>query len=96
MTTWCNMDVLDYKYVMLAKLEDLEGVRCTILDHLPAHKKKVDKAYNKHVWSKFFFLVGNIVWNVLLSIAHKNLKFYKWFPNWEGLYVVTEILKGGT
>lgn len=55
MTTWCNMDVLDYKYVMLAKLEDLEGVRCTILDHLPAHKKKVDKAYNKHVWSKYFF-----------------------------------------
>jgi len=49
MTTWCNMDVLDYKYVMLAKLEDLERVRCTILDHLPAHKKKVDKAYNKHV-----------------------------------------------
>lgn len=44
MTIWCDMEVLDYQYIMLAKLENLEGVRCTILDHLPAYKKKVNKA----------------------------------------------------
>jgi len=33
---------------MLRELEDLDKVTLTILEHLLAPKKKVDRAYNKH------------------------------------------------
>jgi hypothetical protein len=33
---------------MLRELEDMDKVTLTILEHLLAPKKKVDRAYNKH------------------------------------------------
>ena len=86
-----DMDNSNYQFVMLAKLEDFDEVRLVVLDHLLTHKNKVKKVYNKHVQSKKFS-VGNLVWNVILLIIHKDPKFSKWSLNQDGPYVISKVL----
>ena len=61
---------------MLTKLEDLDEVCHHALDHLLAHKKKVKRAYNKHVWSNSFS-TGDLVWKVIFLNSYKNPKHSK-------------------
>jgi len=49
------MDNIHYQYVMLVEINNLDEVRLNALDHLITRKKKIEKAYNKHIQSKSLF-----------------------------------------
>lgn len=36
--------------------------------------------------------MGDLVWNVILPIGHKDHHLGKWSLNWEGSYVVSKVL----
>ncbi|XP_059669066.1 uncharacterized protein LOC132314190 [Cornus florida] len=58
----------EYTQAMLAKLEDLDEVRLSALDHVIAQKKKVMRAYNKKVKAKSFLEI-DMVWKVKLPLG---------------------------
>ncbi|XP_050217481.1 uncharacterized protein LOC126668319 [Mercurialis annua] len=57
-------------------------------------KRRVERAYNKRVKLKSF-VVGDMVWKAILPIGHKDRRFGKWSPNWEGPFIVTTKLDNG-
>lgn len=65
---------------MMAELNDLDEVRLLALDHLVAKKKRVERTYNKNIRLKSF-MIGNLVWKVILSIGYKVHHLGKWSPN---------------
>lgn len=69
-------------------IDELDEVRASASDHVIAQKKRVAKAYDKHVKARQF-AVGNLVWKTILPINMKNEGFGKWSPTWEGPYQVT-------
>ncbi|XP_043699889.1 uncharacterized protein LOC122650551 [Telopea speciosissima] len=83
-----------YKDSIMAKLDDLDKERLLALDRVQAQKVKVAKAYNKMVRPKAF-AEANLVLKAMLPIRHKDPKFGKWSPTWEGPSVVHQILKVG-
>ncbi|XP_059634587.1 uncharacterized protein LOC132276950 [Cornus florida] len=81
----------DYNHAMLVELEDLDEVCLNVLDHVIAQKKKVMWAYNKKVKAKSF-VEGDLVWQVKFSPAVKDNEYGKWTPNWDGPYLVEQVL----
>jgi len=57
----------------------LNKIKLAILGHLLAHTKKINKEYNKQIWSKNFSM-GDLVWKAIVPI-NKDTKFGKWFLN---------------
>ncbi|XP_050211619.1 uncharacterized protein LOC126661795 [Mercurialis annua] len=82
-----------FKKIVIESL-DLDEERLTALDHLEGQKRKGERAYNKRVKPKSF-VVGDLVWKASLPIGHKDRRFGKWSPNWEGPFIVTTKLTGG-
>lgn len=56
-------------------------------------KKKVERAYNRRVKHKLF-KEGDLVWKLVLPIRHKDRSLSKWSPNWEGPFIITQLLRG--
>ena len=40
------------------------------------------------------FAKGDIVWKTILLIGTKDPRFGKWSPNWEGPYIVSQVIDG--
>ncbi|XP_043717492.1 uncharacterized protein LOC122665409 [Telopea speciosissima] len=89
-----DMPLGQYRDSMMAELDDLDEERLLALDRVQAQKAKVAKAYNKTVRSKTF-VESDLVLKAVLPIGHKDPKFGKWSPTWEGPFVVHQVLKGG-
>ncbi|XP_050217549.1 uncharacterized protein LOC126668386 [Mercurialis annua] len=83
----------DYFDKMVIDSLDLDEERLAALDHLEAHKRRVERAYNKRVKLKSF-AIGDMVWKAILPIGHKDKRLGKWSPNWEGPFIVTTKLIG--
>lgn len=68
---------------MLDELSDLDEERLAVLYVLMRKKRKSRKCIrNKKVRSKTFML-GDLVWKVILPIDKKDRTLGKWSPNWE-------------
>ena len=83
----------DYRDWMLFNIDDLDEVRAMALDRLLAQKRRVARAYNKRVKEKRFS-IGDLVWKTILPVNQQDPEFGKWAPNWEGPYLVTEVMSG--
>ncbi|XP_070669004.1 uncharacterized protein [Malus domestica] len=84
----------EYNQVMLQELEDLEEDQLNAYNLLMAQKKITERAYNQRVKQKMFG-EGELIWQTVLPMGIKDLKFGKWSPNWEGLFVVHKVLGKG-
>ncbi|GKV36587.1 hypothetical protein SLEP1_g44699 [Rubroshorea leprosula] len=89
-----NLQYGEYDEAMMLELEDLEDSRLTALDRLQAQKLKIAKSYNKRVKSKNL-AVGDLVWKAILPLGKKDHRFGKWSPNWEGPFLIHEVLRRG-
>ena len=38
---------------------------------------------------------SDLVWKVILTIGTKTTKFSKWSPNWEGPFIISQVIYGG-
>ncbi|XP_056176523.1 uncharacterized protein LOC130140629 [Syzygium oleosum] len=88
-----GMSKEEYDELMYGNIDELGESRVIALEKLIAQKNRVAKAYNKHVKEKRFD-IGDLVWKTVLPVGLKNEKFGKWSPNWEGPYLVTQVLNG--
>ncbi|XP_056167311.1 uncharacterized protein LOC130138162 [Syzygium oleosum] len=88
-----GMSKEEYDELMYENIDELGESRVIALEKLIAQKNRVAKAYNKHVKEKRFD-VGDLVWKTVLPVGLNNEKFGKWSPNWEGPYLVTQVLSG--
>ncbi|KAM2096523.1 hypothetical protein EV1_018577 [Malus domestica] len=84
----------EYNQAMLQELEDLEEDRLDAYNLLVAQKKITERAYNQRVKQKTFG-EGELVWQTMLPVGIKDLRFNKWSPNWEGSFVVHKVLGKG-
>ena len=57
-------------------------------------KRRCCKRYNKKVKSKSF-IVGDLVWKVLLPTDKKDKVLGKWSPNWKGPFEVIQVFSNG-
>jgi hypothetical protein len=73
----------------------MAGHRLRALVSIEENKKRVARWYDKKVKVKEF-ADGDLVWKLILLIGTKNLKFGKWFSNWEGPYRINQSLSGNT
>ena len=64
------------------------------LENIKLNKERVVKSYNKKVKRKQF-AEEDIVWKAILPIRTKDPRFGKWYPNWEGPYIVSQVVYGG-
>jgi hypothetical protein len=76
---------------MLDRLDKVSDERIKALGKIERDKLKVSKAYNKRFKEKSF-LIGDLVWKMILLIGSKSNKFGKWSPNWEGSYRIEEVI----
>ena len=79
---------------MIAKLEELDEIQLSALDCLVVQKKRVARAYDKRVKAKSS-CVGDLVRKIVLPSGDKNPRYGKWSANWEGLFVIEQVLRGG-
>ncbi|XP_050217497.1 uncharacterized protein LOC126668334 [Mercurialis annua] len=84
----------DYFDKMVIESLDLDEERLVALHYLEAQKRRVERAYNKRVKPKSF-AEGDLVWKAVLPIGHKDRRFGKWSPNWEGPFIITTKLTCG-
>ena len=64
------------------------------LENIKLNKENVAKSYNKKVKKKQF-VQEDIVWKAILPIETKDPRFGKQSPNWEGPYIVSQVIYGG-
>ena len=74
---------------MLDELVDLDEERLHALELLKRQKERVEKSYNKKVKIKTF-LVGELVWKVILPMDRKTKSLGKWSPKWEGPFQIVK------
>jgi hypothetical protein len=72
-----------YWSMMMDELVDLDEERLRALDLIKRQKERVEKFYNKKVKFKTF-LIGDLVWKVILPMDRKDRLMGKWSPKWEG------------
>lgn len=78
---------------MYMNINELGEDRISALEQVIDLKRRVVRAYNKHVKAKHFD-IGDLVWKTILPINADNKKFGKWSSNWEGPYLVMDVLTG--
>ncbi|KAM2346943.1 hypothetical protein ACFXTH_010619 [Malus domestica] len=84
----------EYNQSMRQKLEDLEEARLDAYNLLVAQKQIAEQAYNQKVRQKTFG-EGELVWQTVLPVGIKDLRFGKWSPTWEGPFVIHKVLGKG-
>jgi hypothetical protein len=80
---------------MLDRLDEVLNEREKGLGEIERDKLMVARAYNKRVKEKLF-QVGDLVWKMILPIGFRSNKFRKWLPNWEGPYMIEEVIPGNS
>ena len=80
---------------MNVNIDDLTKLRLWALEKIKENKAKVARAYNKKVKPKDF-KIGNLVWELVLSIGTKDPAFGKWSPNWHGPYRIIDMALGNS
>ena len=100
-TTWFAKRALqnylepaNYNEDMITNLEELDEVQLGALDCRVVLKNRADRAYDKIVKAKSF-CVGDLVWKIVLPIGDKSPRYGKWSSNWEGPFIIEQVLKGG-
>ncbi|KAM1738536.1 hypothetical protein ACFX11_014346 [Malus domestica] len=81
----------EYNQSMRQELEDLEEARLDAYNLLVAQKQIAKRAYNQKVRQKTFG-EGELVWQTVLPVGIKDLRFGKWSPTWEGSFVIHKVL----
>lgn len=81
--------------MMLEELVDLDEERMITLNMLIRQKERLAKAYNKTV-KLTTFLVGNLVWKVILAMDKNDRVLGKWSHNWEGLFRITQVFSNNS
>ena len=79
-----------YWGMMHDALIDVEEHRLAALDVLFRQKEQVEKAYNIRVNAKVF-VIGDLVWKVILPMDRRDRVLGKWSPNWEGPFLVVQV-----
>jgi hypothetical protein len=77
--------------LMNDNIEDLTKLRLWSLEKIKENKARVVHAYNKKVKLKEF-QVGDLIWEVVLSLGTKDAAYGKWSPNWHGPYRIDQVL----
>jgi hypothetical protein len=80
--------------MMMDELVDLDEERLRALDLIRRQKRRVERFYNKKVRSKTF-LIGDLVWKVILPMDRKDKLMGKWSPKWEGPFQVLRTFSNG-
>ena len=80
---------------MFKELELIDADRLMAMENIQANKAKASKLYNKKIRPKQF-ADEDLVWKVILPFGTKNSKFGKWSLNWEGPFIVSKVIYGGT
>jgi hypothetical protein len=75
-----ELSVVDYRNLMLNRLDEVSGERVKALGKIERDKLRVAKAYNKRVKEKSF-QVRDLVWKMILPIGSRSSKFRKLSPN---------------
>ncbi|XP_050909272.1 uncharacterized protein LOC127123052 [Lathyrus oleraceus] len=78
-----------YWSMMLDEMVDLDEGRMAALDVLIRQKERVTVAYNNKVKVKTF-LIGDLVWKVILHMDRRDKTLGKWCPNWEGPFQIIQ------
>ncbi|XP_028056944.1 uncharacterized protein LOC114260943 [Camellia sinensis] len=95
-TLYYDIPVDEYAEAMMMEVQDLEERRVMAYNHLLAKKRNVERTYNKRVKTKVFSeRKFSIVWKIILPLGSKDPNLGKWSPNWEGLFKIYKVLKGG-
>ena len=81
----------EYDKLMYGNIDELRETRVIALEKLIAQKNRVAKAYNKHVKEKRLTLVTQFG-KLFCQWVQIMKKFGKWSPNWEGPYLVAQVL----
>ncbi|CAL8992970.1 unnamed protein product, partial [Prunus brigantina] len=89
-----RQDEKDYTLAMAQELEDLEQSRIDACNLMQAQKQIAAKAYNRKVRQKTF-AEGDLVWRAVLPIGTKDPRFGKFSPNWEGPFIIEQVLGRG-
>ncbi|CAL9019067.1 unnamed protein product [Prunus brigantina] len=84
----------DYAQAMAQELEDLEQSRLDAHNLMQAQKQMAARAYNRKVKQKTF-AKGDLAWRVVLPIGTKDPRLCKFSPNWEGPFIIEQILGRG-
>ena len=79
---------------MFQELELADDDRIMALQSIKLNKEKVAKAYNKKVRRKQF-AEDDIVWKAIFLVSTEDPRFGKWSPNWEGPYIISQVIYGG-
>jgi hypothetical protein len=90
-----ELSAVDYHNLMLDRLDEVSDERVKALGEIERDKLRVAKAYNKRVKEKLF-QIGDLVWKTILPIGSRSSKFLKWSPNWEGPYMIEEVVPGNS
>lgn len=75
---------------MLDEIVDLYEERLNALGLWKRRKKRVEKTYNKRVKVKSF-LIGDLVWKVILPMDKRDRTLGKWSPKWEGPFQIFQL-----
>lgn len=54
----------------------MNKIKLAILGHLLAHTKKINKEYNKQIWSKNLSM-GDLVWKAIIPINKCGRLYYQ-------------------
>ena len=84
---------IDYQDLMMDNIDEVTDKRLRSLKEIEKDKFRVARAYNKKVKGKSF-LVGELVWKMILPLGTKSNKFGKWSPSWEGPYKIIKVIFG--
>jgi hypothetical protein len=86
-----ELTAVDYHNLIFDRLDEVSDERIKALGEIERDKLRVAKAYNKRVKKKSF-QIRDLVWKMVLPIGSRSNKFGKWYPNWEGPYIIEEII----
>ena len=83
----------EYSQAMFQELKSANEDRLMVMENIQANKAKVSKLYNKKIRLKQF-AKGDLVWKVILPIRIRSTKFDNWSPNWEGPFIIAQVIYG--
>ena len=80
-----------HRMAMLRALDDLDEIRFKAMDNLEKETARRARMVDQRVRTQSFE-TGDLVWKVVLPRGVHNQEFGKWAPNWEGPYIIKNII----
>jgi hypothetical protein len=75
-----DLDAMVYHNLMMDNIDEVTDKRMKALTEIEKDKASVARAYNKKVRPKSF-QVDELVWEMILLLRTKDIKFGKWSPS---------------